>query len=113
VVVVDEMLHHRQGAGNDQLADAQRGIDLPPTDDAADELKQRDVDFGTPNDLTQAMQDWIWVAVGETTVRGADRRLSLDGQIRAYFDLTRLSSTNLKAAMGNSINGSSLHFLST
>jgi tetratricopeptide (TPR) repeat protein len=49
-MMVDEMLHHRQGSGTDQLSGLQRGIDLPPTDDAANELEQRNVDFGNGND---------------------------------------------------------------
>ena len=49
-MMVDEMLHHRQGAGTDQLSGLQRGLDLPPMDDAAKELEQRNVDFGTGND---------------------------------------------------------------
>ena len=49
-MMVDEMLHHRQGAGTDQLSGLQRGVDLPPTDDVANELEQRNVDFGNGND---------------------------------------------------------------
>jgi hypothetical protein len=49
-MMVDEMLHHRQGAGTDQLSGLQRGLDLPPMDDAANELQQRNVDFGNGND---------------------------------------------------------------
>ena len=49
-MMVDEMLHHRQGAGTDQLSSLQRGLDLPPMDDAAKELEQRNVDFGSGND---------------------------------------------------------------
>jgi hypothetical protein len=49
-MMVDEMLHRRQGAGTDQLAGLQRGLDLPPMDDAANELERRDVDFGSGND---------------------------------------------------------------
>jgi hypothetical protein len=50
-MMVDEMLHHRQGTGTDQLSGLQHGIfDLPPTDDAANELEQRNVDFGSGND---------------------------------------------------------------
>ncbi len=49
-MMVDEMLHHRQGAGTDQLSGLQRGLDLPPIDDAANELEQRNVDFGSGND---------------------------------------------------------------
>lgn len=49
-MMVDEMLHHRQGVGTDQLSGLQRGLDLPPTDDAANELERRNVDFGSGND---------------------------------------------------------------
>jgi len=49
-MMVDEMLHHRQGAGTDQLSGLQRGVGLPPVDDAANELEQRNVDFGNGND---------------------------------------------------------------
>ena len=49
-MMVDEMLHHRQGAGTDQLSSLQRSVDLPPIDDAANELEQRNVDFGNGND---------------------------------------------------------------
>jgi len=49
-MMVDEMLHHRQSAGTDQLSGLQRGIDLPPVDDAASELEQRSIDFGNGND---------------------------------------------------------------
>lgn len=50
-MMVDEMLHHRQGTGTDQLSGLQHGIfDLPPTDDAANELERRNVDFGNGND---------------------------------------------------------------
>jgi hypothetical protein len=49
-MMVDEMLHHRLGAGTDQLSSLQHGIfDLPPTDDAAGELENRSVDFGNGN----------------------------------------------------------------
>ena len=49
-MMVDEMLHHRQGAGTDQLSSLRRGVfDLPPTDDAANELERRNVDFGNGN----------------------------------------------------------------
>ncbi len=49
-MMVDELLHHRQGVGTDQLSGLQRGVDLPPVDDAASELEQRNVDFGNGND---------------------------------------------------------------
>lgn len=49
-MMVDEMLHHRQGPGTDQLSGLQRGLELPPMDDAANELEQRNVDFGSGND---------------------------------------------------------------
>ena len=47
-MLVDEMLHRRQGtAGNDQFSNVQRGVfDAPPTDAAAKELENRNVDFG-------------------------------------------------------------------
>ena len=46
-MMVDELLHRRQGTGVDQLSSLQRGIfDLPPTDAAASELENRSVDFG-------------------------------------------------------------------
>lgn len=50
-MMVDEMLHRRPGAGTDQLSSLQHGsFDSPPTDDAANELERRDVDFGNGND---------------------------------------------------------------
>lgn len=50
-MLVDEMLHRRQGAGTDQLSSLQHGIfDAPPTDNAADELERRSVDFGNGAD---------------------------------------------------------------
>jgi hypothetical protein len=51
-MLVDEMLHRRQGAGTDQLSSLQRGIfDVPPTaDNAANELENRQVDFGNGAD---------------------------------------------------------------
>jgi hypothetical protein len=50
-MMVDEMLHHRQGAGTDSLSGLQHGVfDAPPTDDAANELERRNVDFGNGND---------------------------------------------------------------
>ena len=51
-MLVDEMLHRRQGTtGTDQLSSLQHGIfDAPPTDSAATELENRDIDFGTGAD---------------------------------------------------------------
>ena len=50
-MMVDEMLHRRQGPGVDQLSGLQRGIlDTRPADDATNELERRDVDFGNGND---------------------------------------------------------------
>ena len=50
-MMVDEMLHHRQGGGTDQLSGLQQGIfNPPPVDDAANELERRSVDFGNGND---------------------------------------------------------------
>jgi len=51
-MLVDEMLHRRQGTtGTDQLSSLQHGIfDAPPTDSAATELENRDVDFGNGAD---------------------------------------------------------------
>jgi len=50
-MMVDEMLHRRQGAGTDQFSGLQHGIfDAPSTDDAAGELERRGVDFGNGND---------------------------------------------------------------
>ena len=51
-MLVDEMLHRRQGTtGTDQLSSLQHGIfDAPPTDNAATELENRDIDFGTGAD---------------------------------------------------------------
>lgn len=50
-MMVDEMLHRRQGAGTDQLSGLQQGIfNPPPADDAANELERRSVDFGNGND---------------------------------------------------------------
>ena len=40
------------GIGTDQFSGLQHGIfDLPPTDDAGNELERRNVDFGNGNDL--------------------------------------------------------------
>ena len=50
-MMVDELLHRRQGAGTDQLSSLQHGIfDSPPTDDAANEIERRSVDFGNAGD---------------------------------------------------------------
>ena len=52
-MLVDEMLHRRQGGGGtDQLAGLQHGVfDAPPIDDAAaNELENRSVDFGNGAD---------------------------------------------------------------
>ena len=50
-MLVDEMLHRHQGAGTDQLSSLQHGMfDAPPTDDAANELASRRVDFGSGAD---------------------------------------------------------------
>jgi hypothetical protein len=50
-MMVDEMLHRRSGTGTDQLSSLQHGIfDSPPTDDAANELERRSVDFGNGSD---------------------------------------------------------------
>ena len=50
-MLVDEMLHRHQGTGTDQLSSLQRGVfDAPPTDNAANELENRNVDFGNGAD---------------------------------------------------------------
>jgi hypothetical protein len=51
-MLVDEMLHRHQGTtGTDQFSGLQRGvIDAPPTDNAAKELENRNVDFGNGAD---------------------------------------------------------------
>ena len=50
-MMVDEMLHRHQGGGTDQLSGLQHGIlDSPPTDSAASELENRNVDFGNGAD---------------------------------------------------------------
>lgn len=50
-MMVDEMLHRRQGAGTDQLSGLQQGIfNPPPADDAANELERSSVDFGHGSD---------------------------------------------------------------
>lgn len=50
-MMVDEMLHRRQGAGTDQFSSLQHGMfESPPTDDAAVELERRNVDFGNGGD---------------------------------------------------------------
>lgn len=49
-MLVDEMLHRHQG-GTDQLSGLQRGVvDAPPIDNAANELENRNVDFGSGAD---------------------------------------------------------------
>ena len=50
-MMVDELLHRRQGAGNEHLSGLQPGaFDPPPANDAAGELERRSVDFGNGND---------------------------------------------------------------
>jgi len=52
-MLVDEMLHRRQGTttGTDQLSSLQHGMfEAPPTDSAATELENRDIDFGNGAD---------------------------------------------------------------
>jgi hypothetical protein len=50
-MMVDELLHRRQGAGIDPLAGLQPGaFSPPPANDAASELERRSVDFGNGND---------------------------------------------------------------
>ena len=50
-MMVDELLHRRQGTGLDALPGLQPGaLDLPPANEAATELERRNVDFGNGND---------------------------------------------------------------
>ena len=50
-MMVDELLHRRQSAGNDHLSGLQPAVfDPPPANDAAGELERRSVDFGNGND---------------------------------------------------------------
>jgi len=50
-MMVDELLHRRQGAGMNPLSGPQPGaLDLPPANDAANEIERRNVDFGNGND---------------------------------------------------------------
>ena len=52
-MLVDEMLHRHQGSGTgtNQLSGLQPGLfDAPQTDEAANELERRNVDFGNGND---------------------------------------------------------------
>jgi len=58
-MLVDEMLHRRQGAGTDQLSGLQHGMfDAPPAyDDAASELERRSVDFGNGGDWDASSGD--------------------------------------------------------
>ncbi len=61
-MLLDEMLHHRQGAGSSPLDRVMPGgFDAPATNEAANELESRPVDFGNGGD---------WDAGGSTDVGG-------------------------------------------
>lgn len=50
-MLLDEMLHHRQGAGSGPLDRVMpTGLDAPATNEAANELENRPVDFGNGGD---------------------------------------------------------------